>query len=206
MSYPPLQPVPTTPVSPADRKGVPNWLKIVGVLAAALIALCGIGGIVVIAQGVNAASTSTYHPPAVRPSTAGAAATDKDPHAGAPNGPRKAAVGQALQWDDAIGDSGTVVVSAVKVAGAAILVTIDHVCVTGSCDYNMFDWTYLDRSGIPHGYSYVEGVKGELNSGTLAAGQKVHGIVVFERGADDTHGAQIQYSSGIQTVAYFVVA
>lgn len=204
MTYPP-QPPPATPV----RKGIPNWLKIIAVLAAVVVALCTVGGIVAAVQGVNAAGTGAYHPPVARPSTggAGAPAADKDPPAAdTPKGPQKAAVGQVLRWGDAIGNSGTVVVSAVKVAGSNVLVTVDYVCATGSCDYNTFDWTYLDRSGTPHNQGYAEGVKGELNSGTLAAGQKVHGIVVFERGTDDTHGAQIQYAPGFQTAAYFVVA
>jgi hypothetical protein len=206
MTYPPYQPAPTTP--PPTRKRIPNWLKIVVVLAAVVVVLCGVGGLVAIVQGVNAAGTGTYHPPVVRPSTAGAGApaADKDPPADTPRGPRKAAVGETLQWDDAIGNSGTVAVNAVKVAGANVLITVDYLCATGSCDYNMFDWTYLDRSGTPHNQSYAGDVKGELHSGTLGAGQKVHGIVAFERGTDDTHGAQIQYSSGLETLAYFVVA
>jgi hypothetical protein len=205
MTYPP-QPPPATPV----RKGIPNWLKIIAVLAAVVVALCTVGGIVAAVQGVNAAGidADTRHPLVVQSSAGGvgAPAADKDPPADTPKGPQKAAVGQALRWDDAIGNSGTVMISAVKVAGSNVLVTVDYVCATGSCDYNTFDWTYLDRSGTPHSQGYAEGVKGELNSGTLAAGQKVHGIVVFERGTDDPHGAQIQYAPGFDTAAYFVVA
>ncbi|WP_432831006.1 hypothetical protein [Dactylosporangium sp. CA-092794] len=124
--------------------------------------------------------------------------------AGAPEGPKKFTVGEvgALSMSD--GSTGEVTVKSVKVQGKVIVVAVSITCKTGKMDYNPFHWSMLAGDGTKLDTGFDVGVKNQLSSGDLGAGQTVTGNLVFEGTTAQTKGAQIQFAPAFETLAYWV--
>jgi hypothetical protein len=126
-----------------------------------------------------------------------------DPTKAAPEGPHKFAIGETGDITMPDGSTGTVTVSNAKVVHGRVQVQIDMTCTTGTLDYNEFDWSYRDPAGVQIDQDYMADLVGQLHSGTLGAGQHVKGYLAFA--STTIHGAEITYSSGFQTSAYWAV-
>lgn len=124
--------------------------------------------------------------------------------AGAPAGPKKFAVEQHATLTLANGSTADIVVSSVKVQGKYLVASVTIACTAGSMSYNMFDWAMIAGDGTKLDTGFSPDVKNQLSSGDLGAGQKITGNVVFQGTAAQAKGAQVQFSSGLDTVAYWV--
>lgn len=118
--------------------------------------------------------------------------------------PQRFDVGQHAIMTFANGDAADVVVNSVKVQGKLLIVTVTVTCTAGSMSYNTFDWSMLAGDGTKIDREATPDVKNQLASGDLAPGQKVTGTIVFQGTAEQAKGAQVQYSVGLETSAYWV--
>ncbi len=78
---------------------------------------------------------------------------------------------------------------------AYMAVTAEITGVVGQTPYNPLYWTYRDRTGIEHSPELLFDRADLLKSGTLPAGQKVRGSVVFRNGGQPLSGGTIRLSS-----------
>jgi hypothetical protein len=133
--------------------------------------------------------------------TAGAPANTA---AAAPEGPKKFAVGEVGVLSMSDGSTGEITVKSAKVQGKVIVVTVSITCKTGKTSYNPFHWSMLAGDGTKLDTGFDIGVKNQLSSGDIGAGQTVAGNLVFEGSAAQLKGAQIQYAPAFETLAYWV--
>jgi hypothetical protein len=168
---------------------------LITLLAAPLAAL-------VIACG---ASTGSNNAGPVTAATAGAsdapaaAATEA---AAAQGGPLKLKVGEPGNLKTDAG-AGTVTVTSVKVQGKSIVVAVSYTCTSGKVDYNPFYWSAIAGDGTKLDNGFDIDVKNQLSSGSIGAGQKIGGNLVYEGNAAQAKGMQIQLSVGFETAAYW---
>ncbi|MEV4134056.1 hypothetical protein AB0J72_18030 [Dactylosporangium sp. NPDC049742] len=158
----------------------------------------------VIACGAAPKSDTVSKAPAVTGSGAPAANAAQNTAAAAPEGPKKFAVGEVGVLSMSDGSTGEVVVKSVKLQGKVIVAAVSITCKTGSMDYNTFHWSMLAGDGTKLDTGFDIGVKNQLNSGTIGAGQTVTGNLVFEGSAAQTKGAQVQFAPAFETLAYWV--
>ncbi len=64
--------------------------------------------------------------------------------------------------------------------GQFVGVLVQYRCVTGSCDYNPYDFTLRSEDGEEFDRSVLSSFKPDLDSGTLRAGAKAKGYVTYE--------------------------
>lgn len=119
-------------------------------------------------------------------------------------GPKRFAVGGGASLTLVNGSTADVIVSSVKAQGKYLVASVTVTCTAGSMSYNQFDWSMLAGDGTRLDMGFAPEVKSQLSSGDLGAGQKVTGNVVFQGTAAQAKGAQVQYSVGFDTVAYWV--
>jgi hypothetical protein len=64
--------------------------------------------------------------------------------------------------------------------GGQIAILVTYSCTAGTCDYNELDWNLRSADGTTHNVTFGDNFGPSLNSGTLNAGSKAQGWVVFE--------------------------
>lgn len=121
---------------------------------------------------------------------------------GAPQGPKKFAVGEHGQLTLGDGSTADVVVSSVKVQGKSVVATITIKCTAGSITYNEFDWSATDADGTKLDPAFDPSVKNGLSHGDLGAGQTVSGTSAFE--GSTAKGVSVMYAPSFSTLAYWV--
>ncbi|MEU0559374.1 hypothetical protein [Dactylosporangium sp. NPDC006015] len=171
--------------------------KIVTGLAAAL-------ALFVLACGAAPKSDTISKAPAATGSGAPVADAGKDTPAAAPEGPKKLAVGEVGVLSMSDGSTGEVVVKSVKMQGKVIVAAVSITCKTGKMDYNQFHWSMLAGDGTKLDSGFDIGVKNQLHSGDIGAGQTAAGNLVFEGTAAQLKGAQVQFAPSFETLAYWV--
>lgn len=122
----------------------------------------------------------------------------------APAGPQKFTVGQKANLTLANGTVAEVTVSSVKAQGKHLVVSVTVACISGAITYNLFDWSTLAGDGTKLDAGFDPDVPNQLSSGGLGAGQKVTGNIIFQGTAAQAKGAQVQFTVGLDTIAYWV--
>lgn len=169
-----------------------------------VIGLAATLALFVIACGAAPKSDTVSKAPASTGTGAPVSGAVADTPAAAPEGPKKFAVGEVGDLSMSDGSTGAVVVKSVKMQGKVIVANVSITCKTGSMDYNQFHWSMLAGDGTKLDSGFDIGVKNQLHSGTIGAGQAVAGNLVFEGTAAQMKGAQVQFSPSFEALAYWV--
>lgn len=202
--YPPQQPQPQygPPYAPPNSAGAPpygapptpprrksNAGKIVGIVAAVVVILCG-GAITAIAfAGHKAATTAVNALTSPAPAQPGAAA-------------KTFPMGATAHGTTNDGSAFAMTISHPKAQGSDILITVDISCTQGSVPYNPLYFKVKGTDGTEYEVDITGG--GTLQSGDLPAGQKVHGTLAFTAPAGVLHGGLVEVSdAGLTTIGYW---
>lgn len=127
-------------------------------------------------------------------------------HPDAPKGPVALAIGATVTVETMDG-TGTVAVSAPAYKKGPfdgtmyVVVTVDVKALTGTMTYNPLNFTLRDAQGVEYSAGLMAGMKAELQSGTLGAGQFVHGVVPFEAPASALHSSTVN----LEGLAYWTL-
>jgi hypothetical protein len=117
-------------------------------------------------------------------------------------GPKRFAVGEHARLTLSDGSTADIVVSAIKVQGRSIVATVTYQCTAGVVSYNGLDWSARAADGTELDQAFDMGVKNQLSTGELAAGQKVTGTIPFT-GSSAT-GVTVTFSPTVSPLAYWV--
>lgn len=134
-----------------------------------------------------------------------AAASQAAQGAKPPAGPQGFKVGEHATLTLGNGSTADLIVESVKVQGKSLVAKVTVTCKTGSVEYNQFDWTMVAGDGSKLDLGSDFNITGELHSGTLAAGQKVTGVVQFAGGQAQLHGGRVIYGGFSGDLAYWTV-
>ena len=159
----------------------------------AIVAIAALMALFVIACG----STSPTIKEGGTSSTAGGAKN-------VPAGPKKFALGEDAVLTLANGSTATIQVKSVAFQGGNIVASVSVQATSGAIDYNRFDWSATAGDGTSLDISIGNGVKNVFASGTLAAGQKYTGNLVYAGTAAQVKGSNWTYTNGLTTLAYWV--
>nr|MDT0665185.1 DUF4352 domain-containing protein [Micromonospora sp. DSM 115978] len=67
-----------------------------------------------------------------------------------------------------------------------IVANVSYECVRGACGYNSYDWTAKQEDGTQSDWAILASLDNSLDSGELAAGNRVRGDVAFEVPVDSS--------------------
>lgn len=120
-------------------------------------------------------------------------------------GPKGFKVGQHATLTLANGSSADIVVESVKPRTTVFVATITIQCTAGSMDYNPYEWSMVDGDGLTLDSGVDINVTNELHSGTLAAGQKVTGVVQWAGAGHKLTGGRVVYGQLVGDLAYWTI-